>query len=357
MSEAFGDRIGAMMGNGLLCLNVALGNQLGLFDRLEDASKEEGIDSQTLADYLGYKERYVREWLAAVVTGDIIDVADGEGKYYLSEEKGRHLSLRHGETPALISWIVPIVAGAYNDVMAAFKKDGPLGVPYSRYPNFHSWRQICTRHTFPVYVEDSLVRIRPEIWESAASESGISVCEIGCSEGILTSILAQKFPNSKFWASDIGESEIVKCNEMKAEKNLTNVTYEVQDATKLPEDWTEKFDLIVCYDVIHDMGRPDLGVKELSRVLKKDGTALLLDIGIDSSVEKNIGHPAAPSIYTISLFHCMPVSLNCGPDALGLGAGWGQQRAEKLFRDHGFGSVDFEKFEDGFDSTIYILKR
>ena len=62
---------------------------------------------------------------------------------------------------------------------------------------------------------------------------------------------------------------------MKAEKNLTNVTYEVQDATKLPADWTEKFDLIVCYDVIHDMGRPDLGVKELSRVLKKGRTISL----------------------------------------------------------------------------------
>ena len=55
---------------------------------------------------------------------------------------------------------------------------------------------------------------------------------------------------------------------MKAEKNLTNVTYEVQDATKLPQEWTEKFDVVLCYDVIHDLGRPDLGVMELSRVLK-----------------------------------------------------------------------------------------
>ena len=59
---------------------------------------------------------------------------------------------------------------------------------------------------------------------------------------------------------------------MKAEKNLRNVIYEVQDATKLPTEWTETFDLIVCYDVIHDMGRADLGVKELSRVLKKGTT-------------------------------------------------------------------------------------
>ena len=56
---------------------------------------------------------------------------------------------------------------------------------------------------------------------------------------------------------------------MKAAKNLKNVTFEVQDATKLPPNWTEKFDLIICYLVIHDIGRPDLAVEELTRVLKK----------------------------------------------------------------------------------------
>jgi len=354
--EDFAARLGSLMTGGLLCLNVALGNQLQLFDRLEDASKENGIDSQQLADSLGLKERYVREWLASVATGDIIDFADEDGKYYLSKTKAEHLSMRHGDTMALTSWILPICAGAYNDIIDAFKKEGPLGVPYSRYPYFHEWRQRLTRHTFPNFVNDALLKVCPEIWSSAASEAGISVCEIGCSEGIMTSILATKFPNSKFWASDIGESEITKCNKLKAEKNLTNVTYEIQDATQLPAEWTGKFDLAVCYDVIHDLGRPDLGVQELSRVLKKSGTALLLDIGIDSHVKANVGNPASSSVYTISQFHCMPVSLNCGPDAWGLGAGWGWQRAEKLFKEFGFASVDKFKYDDGFDSTIFICK-
>jgi len=357
MGEKFGERIGTMMVNGLLGLQVALGNQLQLFDRLEEASKEAGLDSHALAESLGLKERYVREWLAAVATGDIIDVADGEGKYYLTKEKGKYLSQRHGETPALVSWILPICGGAYNDIIGAFKKDGPLGVPYSRYPHFHDWRQKLTRHTFPAFMNDALLKVCPEIWSAAEAENGISVCEIGCSEGVYTGILAQKFPNSKFWASDIGESEIKKCNEMKAEKGLTNVIYEVQDATKLPEEWTGKFDLALCYDVIHDMGRPDLGVQELRRVLKKGGKALILDIGIHSRVADNLGNPTAAVIYTISQFHCMPVSLNCGPDAWGLGAGWGWERAEKLFKECGFASVEMSKYDDGFDSTIYICQK
>ena len=48
------------------------------------------------------------------------------------QEKAKHLSRRHGDTIGLVSWIAPICAGAYNDILEAFKKDGPLGVPYSR---------------------------------------------------------------------------------------------------------------------------------------------------------------------------------------------------------------------------------
>jgi len=353
--EVFGERIGGLMRDGFLCVVVALGNELGIFDHLEDASEEEGIDSQTLADNLGYKERYVREWLAAVVTGEIVDVAKEEGKYYLSKEKAKYLSRRHGDTPALHAWLLPMNVGAYNDVLAAFKKDGPLGVPYSRYPNYHNYRQAVGRHTFSAYVENKLLHICPEIWEAASSESGISVCEIGCSEGILTEILAQKFPDSRFWASDIGEEEILKCNEMKAAKNLKNVMFEVQDATKLPPDWTEKFDLIICYLVIHDIGRPDLAVEELTRVLRKDGTAVFLDIGLDSNMENNIGNPAASCIYSNSLLCCLPTSLSFGPDAWGLGAGWGKQRAEELFLQHGFKSIDAEKYGD--NDIVYVLTK
>ena len=87
MGEAFEAKLNSLMINGLLGMNVALGNQLKLFDELENASKEKGVDSQTLADSLGLKERYVREWLSSMVTGEIIDLAEEEGKYYIPKVK------------------------------------------------------------------------------------------------------------------------------------------------------------------------------------------------------------------------------------------------------------------------------
>ena len=56
---------------------------------------------------------------------------------------------------------------------------------------------------------------------------------------------------------------------MKVEKSLKNVIFEVHDATNLPKEWEEKFDVVLSFKVIHDIGRPDLALRELHRVLKK----------------------------------------------------------------------------------------
>ena len=84
-ADSFKDRLESMITNGFLVMSVALGNKLQLFDRLEEATGENGINSHQLAEALGLKERYVREWLASMATGSIIDFAEEQGKYYLSK--------------------------------------------------------------------------------------------------------------------------------------------------------------------------------------------------------------------------------------------------------------------------------
>ena len=335
MSESgdFGAKLGGIVDQSFLCITIAIGNELGLFKLLATGSKESGMNSATIAKSLGLKERYVREWIGAVFTGGIIDRCTEDNMFYLSPEKARHLF----SPTCLWADLLVILAGAYNDIAEAFRQDGPEGVPYSRYPRFHAWRQQITKLQFPSLIEDSLIPACPEIWEAARGADGISVCEVGCSEGVLTSLLAKKFPSSHFWASDICPDAIANANKTKAQEDVTNVTYEVQDATALPTAWSERFDLVVVVDVIHDLGRPDLGVQEIHRILKPGGRAIITDIACHSKMEDN--GPEGSSVYTISLFHCMPVSLN-EPGGWGLGAAWGVERAEKLFLDSGFSSVD-----------------
>ena len=61
------------------------------------------------------------------------------------------------------------------------------------------------------------------------------------------------------------------------------------------------------------------------------------DINASSHVEDNAA-PVARYLYTISMFHCMSVSLALGGD--GLGTVWGTQLAESMVREAGFETVE-----------------
>ncbi len=42
---------------------------------------------------------------------------------------------------------------------------------------------------------------------------------------------------------------------------MKNVEYEVMDAAKLKQEWTNTFDFATTFDSIHDQARPDLSLK------------------------------------------------------------------------------------------------
>lgn len=56
--------------------------------------------------------------------------------------------------------------------------------------------------------------------------------------------------------------------------------------------------------------------------------------------------------YTISLFHCMTVSLAL--DGEGLGAMWGEQKALEMLGDAGFTKIDVETVDGDPINNYYI---
>jgi ubiquinone/menaquinone biosynthesis C-methylase UbiE len=65
-----------------------------------------------------------------------------------------------------------------------------------------------------------------------------------------------------------------------------NIRFEVADSVKLPFA-DESFDLVVSTMSMHHWSKPQLGVSEIGRVLKKTGTALIYDIWSDISKERS----------------------------------------------------------------------
>ena len=69
-SEAFGGRMVDILNGASLALMTSIGHQVGLFDVMAGLP---AATSQQIADAAGLNERYVREWLGAMVTGGVVE--------------------------------------------------------------------------------------------------------------------------------------------------------------------------------------------------------------------------------------------------------------------------------------------
>lgn len=96
-----------------------------------------------------------------------------------------------------------------------------------------------------------------------------SCLDVGCASGYMISQIASFFSNAKYFGIDIYDKAIEY-----AKKEYPNIEFKVASADRLPfED--DIFDVILFYETIEHVENPQECLKEINRVLKKDGTLIL----------------------------------------------------------------------------------
>ena len=133
------------------------------------------------------------------------------------------------------------------------------------------------------------------------------------------------------------EHAIHQAKDKAKSQGLENVEFRVQDVYKMPEDWTETFDGVIGFDVLHDFPHPDKAVKELRRVLKVGGILVFRDIFSHGRIDDNISIQGSDMMYAVSLFESMPLSLHSG--GIGAGTMWGREKIINCLKSAGFDDV------------------
>ncbi len=182
----------------------------------------------------------------------------------------------------------------------------------------------------------------------------MDIVELGCNTGMTSRELADHFPKITILGLDICEDVVQTATKEAAEKGLNNVKYAVQDICNLPPEWTNKWEFIYCIDVIHDVPKTTQVIREIHRILKPGGQAFIIDVNLHTNVAENKDNPFASGKYTISLFHCMPVSLY-GEGGEGLGNAWGKEKATQMFKEGGFKEVKILD-ETGTRAHFLVIK-
>ncbi|HSP56251.1 MAG TPA: transcriptional regulator, partial [Dehalococcoidia bacterium] len=88
-AEAFGGQMVGIMNGGLLALMTSIGHRTSLFDTM---SAMPPATSPEIANAAGLNERYVREWLGAMVTGRIVEYDPATKAYRLPPEHAASLT-------------------------------------------------------------------------------------------------------------------------------------------------------------------------------------------------------------------------------------------------------------------------
>lgn len=346
-AKAFAERMIDVLNSGALSLMLSIGHKTRLFDIMAALPLS---TSEQIAQAAGLNERYVREWLGAMVTGRIMEYDAARGVYHLPAEHTAYLTRAVGPNNlALPQQYIALLASVQEEIVECFFKGG--GVPYSSFRQFQRLMAEESAQVVDANLLQTTLPLIPGLVEQL--QAGIDVADIGCGSGHAINVMAQAFPNSRFVGYDISYEGIAAAQAEARQLGLTNTRFQVQDASRL--DAPSSYDLITAFDTIHDQARPTEVLNEIAKALRPQGIFLMVDIAASSYLHENLDHPLAPFLYTVSCNHCMTVSLAL--DGEGLGTVWGEQKARQMLHDAGFTQIDVKSVEGDILNIYYIASK
>jgi 2-polyprenyl-3-methyl-5-hydroxy-6-metoxy-1,4-benzoquinol methylase len=340
--DAFADRAVQVINDAGIAIFLSIGHRTGLFDAMADLPPS---TSAQIAEAAGLDERYVREWLNGLTVARVIEYDTAGGTYSLPVEHAAFLTRTAGaDNFAFQCQYLSMFGQVEDEIVEAFRHGG--GVPYARFPRFQGLMAAESALTFDGSLVDTTLPLVPGL--VARLESGIEVADVGCGQGHAINVMARAFPASRFTGLDLSDEGIGAAWSEAEEWGLTNVRFEVRDVATL----AGAFDLVTAFDIVHDQARPREALRAIHASLRPGGVFLCADIAASSNVEDNLDEPLAPWLYTVSLMHCMTVSLAYGGE--GLGAVWGEQTAIRYLEEAGFTIAGTHHVEDDVLNVYYV---
>ena len=337
MAEVDGDKLNALIGKVLGDLGgaysvptVRIGFRLGLFDALHEGE----ATAAELARRTGLHERYVREWALAQAASGYIACDAAAERFSLTPEQAMFFVLK--DSPLYMAGGFDLAAAmveAEPKVEAAFRSGG--GVKWGE----SAGCLFCAVGAFfrPGYVNNIVQSWLPALeGVTPKLEAGAKVADVGCGVGFSTLMMAEAFPKSTFIGYDFHGPSIEQANAHAKEHGVADrVSFETVTAKDIAD---RDFDLVTMFDCLHDMGDPRGCAAHIRKMLKADGSWMLVEPVAADEPGGNIGNPVSRIFYNASTMICVPTSLD-QEVAEGLGAQAGEKKLTEVLTGAGFRHV------------------
>jgi len=199
-----------------LSILLSIGHQTGLLDTMAGLPP---ATSAQIAEAAGLNERYVREWLAGMTTGRVVNYDAGTATYSLPADRAGVLTRAAGpDNLALVALFIPQLGEVEQKIIGCFRAGG--GLPYSEYPRFHTLMAEQSGAVFDAALVDVVLPLVDGLVERL--RSGADVADFGCGSGHAINVMARAFPASRFTGIDFSEEAIAAGTREAAHLGLTN---------------------------------------------------------------------------------------------------------------------------------------
>lgn len=162
--------------------------------------------------------------------------------------------------------------------------------------------------------------------------TGRCVAEVGCGHGASTMIISEGYRNSAVTGFDYHEDSIAHARGRAQGAGVSDrLRFEVARADGFPGSG---YDLVTCFDCLHDMGDPVAVARHVRCALAEDGAWMIVEPKAGDRVEGN-RNPVGRAYYAFATMVCTPNALSHG-GKLALGAQVGEARLRDALSAGGF---------------------
>ena len=324
----FIDRTLGEIGASMTAALVVVGDKLGLFRALAEAPVPSS--PAEVAERTGVSERYLREWLAAQAAAGYVSYDQESGGYFLSAIQATVFADESSPVSLLGGFQLAVSAArAEPQIVAAFRSGQGLGWG-EHDPGVFAGTERFFRPAYATHLVRSWLPALEGVEEKL--RRGARVADVGCGRGASTLIMARAFPESRFSGFDSHAGSIAAARAQAAEAGLADrCEFAVASAGDFPG---AGFDLVTCFDCLHDMGDPVAAARRVHRSLASQGTWMIVEPLAGDSIAENL-NPVGRIYYAASTLVCTPASLS-EAGGLALGAQAGERRIREVVTAGGF---------------------
>ncbi|MEU8240187.1 class I SAM-dependent methyltransferase [Actinoplanes missouriensis] len=344
--EAFAGQLITDFAGAATTAMAVLGDRLGLYRALTGAGP---VTAAELAERTGLHPRLVTEWLRQQAVSGYLTV--GGDTYELPFEHALALSVV--DSPAYLVAAGEIIAGYFQsleNLEQAFRGNG--GLSGDEVPG-------CTYHGIERYFRTAYVNQLVQAWFPAVPglvaklEAGARIADVGCGHGFAGLLIGRTWPASTVAGFDLHEPSVATARARAIEAGSPpNVSFHVADSAEL--DKHGRFDVVVFFDALHDMGDPVAALRAAHEALNPGGIVVAVEPWSADDWTSTIGMPITRIGYASSTALCTPTSLG-QPGAYGLGTLGGPSPRLDLLAAAGFADP-IVAADTGFNLVVSATK-